>query len=64
MAIELTPGTGLELSLQNRVIGIASRVGRAYILRTKVPTEQAYSTIQADPELAHRRLGHLSYSTI
>jgi hypothetical protein len=60
---EESPGTGLSLSLDGKLIGVAARVERAYILTTNIP-ETAYYTEVVDPELLHRRLAHLSNSSI
>jgi hypothetical protein len=60
-----SPGTGLSLSFNGKLIGTASRQGRAYILTSKVPrVETAYQAQEVSPELLHRRLGHLSHSTL
>ena len=64
ITIEVTPRTGLVLSLNEKPIGTVVRYSRAYILSTKVPTEVAYSVQEVTPELLHRRLGHLSQSTV
>jgi hypothetical protein len=45
------------------VVGVAARVGRAYILTTNIQ-ETAYRTETVDPELLHRRLAHLNNSSI
>jgi hypothetical protein len=63
IATEPTPGTGLTISLNQKLIGVAARVGRAYILTTSLP-ETAYRTEVIEPELLHRRLAHLSHSSI
>jgi hypothetical protein len=56
--------TGLALTLGGKTISRASRVGRAYMLSTKVP-ESAYEAQElVDPELVHRRLGYLNYSSL
>jgi hypothetical protein len=57
-------GTGLAFTLGGKTISRASRVGRAYILSTKVP-ESAYKAQElVDPELVYRKLGYLSYSSL
>jgi Pol polyprotein, beta-barrel domain/Zinc knuckle/Domain of unknown function (DUF4219)/gag-polypeptide of LTR copia-type len=63
VATEESPGTGLSLSLNGKVVGVAARVGRAYILTTYIP-ETAYRAETVDPELLHRRLAHLSNGSI
>lgn len=59
-------GTGLILSLNGKTIGCASRVGRAYILNSRVPkeAEKAHTAQEVTPELLHRRLGHLSQNSV
>lgn len=63
VATEESPGTGLSLSLDGKLVGVAARVGRAYILTTNI-LETAYRIETVDPELLHRRLAHLSNSSI
>jgi hypothetical protein len=62
---EPLPRTGLELRLKQKVIGVADRVGRAYMLTTMVPEKAFQAQGQGiSPELMHRRFGHLSYSSL
>ena len=63
VATEEAPGTSLSLSLNGKVVGVAARVGRAYILTTNIQ-ETAYCTETVDPKLLYRRLAHLNNSSI
>lgn len=66
VATEPLPATGLTLSLNGKVIGVAARVGRAYTLKTHLlEPETAYKASGGNnTELWHRRLAHLSYSSL
>jgi hypothetical protein len=63
VSTEESPGTGLTITLNRKVIGVAARAGRAYILTTYIP-EVAYHTEVVDPELLYRRLAYLSNSSL
>jgi hypothetical protein len=63
VSTEKSPDTGLVITKNQKMIGVAARVGRAYILTTHI-TETTYKAVEVDPELLHRRLGHLTYSSL
>jgi hypothetical protein len=65
VATKATPKTGLELSLDRRKLAIVTRVGRSYILSTRLlDPEVAYRTQETiSPELFYRRFCHMSYSS-
>jgi len=66
MATEPLLGIGITLYLNGKVIGVATRVGKTYVLTTYIlEAEEAYETLEGhDAELWHRRLGHLAYSSV
>jgi hypothetical protein len=64
VSIEESPGTGLLITKNRKVIDIAARVGRAYILTIYIPPETVYRTEIVDPELLYRRFAHLSHSSL
>jgi hypothetical protein len=64
VATKATPKIGLELSLDGRKLATVTRVGRSYILFTRLlDPEVAYWTQETiSPKLFHRRFCHMLYS--
>lgn len=57
-------GKKLFLELQGKVVGIAERVGRTYILQTAKATAYRATINENSSELWHRRFGHLSTQSL
>lgn len=65
---EPAPGKSLVLSFRGKTVGYAARIGKSYRLVTEgLEPEEAYMADalgEVSPELLHRRMGHLSHSSL